>query len=392
MKNPAAPASIRLPALLRILHVCFTTLLLSTSGIGCSASVSPDEPKEIKSTTVKTIDTPEAKLFLASKDLYSAGLYTVAKDSFQSLRDTYPLGPYAEFAEIKIADCSFETKDYEVSAPLYEEFLKNHPTSRAAPYVLMRAGLTTRLLSRGPGRDGAALEKAKQFFDSFLEKYPDSVYIDTVRRYREEAVRDLHTYEKLVARFYKKKGNKEAYEARKEYAEAKWGSQLAKISQSEERVALEVPEGDTVDAANIPLEDPTDRVAVAAMVSPPVTPPTPKNEKISKAAKNQPAADANALYQIEHVECSDNDGRKVFLYLNRPFADREFLKSSAHVSAQGGIVSLTLPNTSSLQNGGDCFAKGELSISKQGKIELRSSGDAALFALNNPPRLLVATK
>jgi outer membrane protein assembly factor BamD len=193
---------------------------------GCSSGakeINPDpELKEIVTKKDGQEDTPEHIILGSAKKSYQNHLFSVAKEQFTSLQSNFPTGPYADFAEIKIADCSFYSGDYDLAAPLYEDYAKNHPGTMTAAYALLMAARSYHLSSKGVGHDAHALEKARELYLRLLELYPDSVYNKQAASYLRSTIEDLTTNEIEVAEFYKKMGMDEAYAARVKVVEDKW--------------------------------------------------------------------------------------------------------------------------------------------------------------------------
>src|SRR5690606_5146246 len=98
-----------------------------------------------------------------------------------ALRDGYPLGPYTEFAEIKIADTHFFLRNYADAAPYYEQLLQNRSSSQSAAYLTLQAGRSYHLSNKGLGRDASALEKALTFYERVVEQFPRSLYAEAAR-------------------------------------------------------------------------------------------------------------------------------------------------------------------------------------------------------------------
>ncbi len=88
------------------------------------------------------------------------------------LRYTY--SPYAALAELRTGDAYFEKEDYEQAAIEYEEFLKRHPGHAEAPYATYRVALSYYKEMSSPDRDPLNTRLALQWFNTFIEKYPDS--------------------------------------------------------------------------------------------------------------------------------------------------------------------------------------------------------------------------
>jgi outer membrane protein assembly factor BamD len=205
----------------------FAILLMVICWVGCSSKNNPDEVRELSlSSGGPSIDTPQLELLETARRYYAQGLFSVSRESFESLRDGYPLGPYAELAEIKIADTHFEASEYIEAAIHYEEFLTKYPTSDSASYAAMRAGRSFQLSHRGVGRDREPLDKAINFFTMVMARYPDSIYSQPAQSYLRAAQADLARHEKVVLDYYRKQKNQGAYEARKQLFEEKYQKYL----------------------------------------------------------------------------------------------------------------------------------------------------------------------
>lgn len=193
---------------------------------GCSSTpqeINPDpETKEIVAKKDNDIDSPEEILFQSAKKSYQNQLYSVAKDQFSALMHNFPTGPFVEYAELKVADCSFFIRDFDVCAPQYEEYAKNHPGSLSASYALLMAARSYHLSSKGVGHDAHALERARETYGRLLEQYPDSVYAKQAAAYQKAAIDDLTANEIAVADFYKKRGQESAYNSRMKIIREKW--------------------------------------------------------------------------------------------------------------------------------------------------------------------------
>jgi outer membrane assembly lipoprotein YfiO len=190
--------------------------------LACSSS-NPDEPKEVKPSEDETVrtDTPEDKLLDDAQELYSSGLFTVARDSFQSLQMSYPVGAYAEYAQIKVADCSFLAREYDIAAGQYENFIKDHPVHSANPYITFKIGLSHYLHNKGSGRDITPLEQALIYFNKTVTQYPNTTYAKVAKDYIKKTEKKLASHNKLVSQFYDNLGYKDASIDRLEEDKAK---------------------------------------------------------------------------------------------------------------------------------------------------------------------------
>ncbi|MBX7137284.1 MAG: outer membrane protein assembly factor BamD [Oligoflexia bacterium] len=363
---------------------------------GCSGSAKP-EP-EIKELGVpdksKLIDAPELSLLEDAKRLYSERLFSVAQDSFESLRTNYPLSPYVEFAEIKIADCHFQALEYPEAAQAYEDFAKTHPVSEAVPYALFMAGRSQQLQQRGVGRDAATLEKAIGFFDRMIKEYPDSALLADAKKYKLKAQKSLAAYERFVIDFYRRKSSPEAVKAREEAYRIKWDGilkqpessnaaapALAEVAQSDYNVAADQPHAPKMIALAVAPEERSPQAKLAALEAMAMM----RQDNITLPGP------ATALHDlVQNVECVAGQQKQIYLFLNEPLSDEAFVKANAQIEPKNGQLALHLPGTVGREIRKDCFGASDLQISTAGTLTLRSESQAQLIALKNPDRLLLA--
>lgn len=365
--------------------VRYASLLLPLLLGACSSSDSEPapqpEPTELKTSDAPSIDTPEAQLFHEAKRLYRAGLYTVAIDSFNSLRVNYPLSPYVEFAEIKIGDAQFETRDFGVAAGTYEEFLKTHPASNAVPYVMLRAGRSHQLTNRGVGRDVAPLEKARDLYTKLIETYPGGMYAKQASVYLAEVNEDIAKNEKLVMRFYRRKDNVKAVEAREKVLQEK--QQLAASAAAMKEKALQpVP---------LPPQREEPVVLAASRANPQkkgAQGPLTASAKDSSALLLASAEEAATL-DVQRIQCR---GDKVFIFLRSTLPADSIPAEQQILAPKDGVASLKLPGMSARPAVIDCLSKGDLRVSADGLIELKTGHSWDVFSLDNPARLLLSQR
>lgn len=124
------------------------------------------------------------------------------------LRYTY--SPYAALAELRTGDAFFEKEEYEQAAIEYEEFLKRHPGHAEAPYATYRLALSYYKEINSPDRDPLNTRLALQWFNTFIEKYPDSPLVPDARE-RALRCRDrLARREIYIGNFYSRRDNYKA--------------------------------------------------------------------------------------------------------------------------------------------------------------------------------------
>lgn len=124
------------------------------------------------------------------------------------LRYTY--SPYAALAELRTGDAYFEKEEFEQAAIEYEEFLKRHPGHAEAPYATYRLALSYYKEIKSPDRDPLNTRLALQWFNTFIEKYPDSPLVSDARE-RALRCRDrLARREIYIGNFYSRRDNYKA--------------------------------------------------------------------------------------------------------------------------------------------------------------------------------------
>lgn len=124
------------------------------------------------------------------------------------LRYTY--SPYAALAELRTGDAYFEKEEFEQAAIEYEEFLKRHPGHAEAPYATYRLALSYYKEIKSPDRDPLNTRLALQWFNTFIEKYPDSPLVPDARE-RALRCRDrLARREIYIGNFYSRRDNYKA--------------------------------------------------------------------------------------------------------------------------------------------------------------------------------------
>lgn len=196
---------------------------------------SDPEVKEIKAKdAIEDSGGPESDLIAEAKQLYEAGMYSLAQEKFQSIKDRFPLGAYGHFAELKVADCYYFNGEYNEAAKFYEGYLKSYPGSPDSPYIeLQGARAHVHSAGGGTGRDRQPLERALALFDGVVERYPGSAYASAAERERGPVIEQLAAYDQLIIDFYKQRGNAAAVEAREKLFAERWSRRLVRAQEQE---------------------------------------------------------------------------------------------------------------------------------------------------------------
>jgi len=208
----------------------------------------------------------------------------------------YTYSPYAALAELRTGDAYFQKEEYEQAAIEYEEFLKRHPGHAEASYAMYRLALSYYKEINSPDRDPLNTRLALQWFDTFMEKYPDSPLVPDARA-RALRCRDrLARREIYIGNFYSSRDNYKAaadrykivvedYNDTQRYQEALYllGRAYAKSDQYElaraalSRLVQEFPNEKYTGKATSLLNDIQGKTA-----------PPPQEEKTEQPAEPQP--------------------------------------------------------------------------------------------------------
>lgn len=128
---------------------------------GCSAVVKRPSAKEY---------------FDIAEKAYLDEDYSIATDNFRDLLDQYPLNPYAEESQLKIAYSYYLDEEYSDGIAAFNDFERGYPTSLHLPFVEYYRGMSYLEQMRSPDRDQAVTQNAYNHFQIVLERYPDSSF------------------------------------------------------------------------------------------------------------------------------------------------------------------------------------------------------------------------
>ncbi|MFI5322641.1 MAG: outer membrane protein assembly factor BamD [Thermodesulfobacteriota bacterium] len=136
--------------------------------------------------------------------------YSMILDYLKEIQLKYTYSPYAALAELRTGDAYFEKGEYDQAAIEYEEFLKRHPGNEEAPYATYKLALSYYKKIRTPDRDPTNTRLAMQWFNTFVEKYPDSLLLHDAREKILKCRDSLALREIYIGNFYSKRDNYKA--------------------------------------------------------------------------------------------------------------------------------------------------------------------------------------
>lgn len=362
---------------LAALNGCF---LWSDSSSTDNEATEEEQPaKELKPAgAALSTEAPEPELIRLSKRLYQSGMYSIAQDSLNSLKDRFPLGAYGSFAAIKAADAYYYNREFDKAGKNYEDFLKDYPGSADAPYVKLQAARSHLVSAQGTGRDRQPLERALALFDELISEFPGTPYAVIAASERTPALNDLISYDQFIIAFYEKRGNSAAVTARKKLFQERWGGRMnaGELLPTSENIPLK-PFPAT---APMELESENSQALADSLSDSPLglAPPQATQEEINPE-----------LITIKSVACHTEEVPFAMLELSR-FPE---IFSLGHVAETlhptAGIVEVAGLLVRATQPAFNCFEENDLLITSTGVLQIRSTEPLILTTLDNPKRILL---
>lgn len=135
-------------------------------------------------------------------------------DSYRDLLDQYPLNPYAEEAQLKIAYSYYLQKKFTESIASFNDFERAYPTSLHLPFVEYYRGMCYLEQMRSIDRDQSVTEKAHDHFRAVTDRFPESAFAPLAEKKVRLCRDSMAAHELMVADFNDQYGNTFAAGAR----------------------------------------------------------------------------------------------------------------------------------------------------------------------------------
>jgi len=139
--------------------------------------------------------------------IFSGRDYDLILAYLKEIQLRYTYSPYAALAEVRTADTYYKRGEYEQAAIEYEEFLKRHPGHAEAPYATFQVGMSYYEEIRSIDRDPTNTRMALQWFNTFVEKYPDAPEAEQARQHIHRCRNRLARREIYIGNFYSRRDN-----------------------------------------------------------------------------------------------------------------------------------------------------------------------------------------
>lgn len=164
------------------------------------------------SSTVQRLSAKE--YYTRADEAFTKEDFTTAADQYRELLDQYPLNPYAEEAQLKIAYSYYLDKKYTEAIAAFSDFERAFPTSQHLPFVEYYRGMCYLEQMRSIDRDQSVTEKAHDYFQAVVERFPESSFAPLAEEKIAVCREAMAENELYVAQFNERIGNLLAAKAR----------------------------------------------------------------------------------------------------------------------------------------------------------------------------------
>ncbi len=250
------------------------------------------------SSTVRRLSAKE--YYTQASEAFIKEDFATAADRYRELLDQYPLNPYAEEAQLKIAYSYYLEKKYTEAIAAFGDFERAYPTSVHLPFVEYYRGMCYLEQMRSIDRDQSVTEKAHDFFQSVVERFPESPFAPLAQEKIKICREAMAGNELYVARFNEKIGNLLATKARLRTIVEKYPETEAATEALTRLEALLSQEGNTA------LAD----LAAQALAARRSTPPA-EGSPVSLNPDEVPASGTLALLVGELKKTEDHERARV---------------------------------------------------------------------------------
>lgn len=167
-------------------------------------------------TTDPTLSWSPDHLYNEARTALNNGDYTKAINYFQTLEGRYPLGRYAQQAQLEIAYAYYMNSEPESAIAAAQRFIDENPQSAHVDYAYYLMGLarfnpTSGIVSMfrpriGTEVDVQPLRQSFMAFKTLIEKFPHSKYAPDARQRMVYLRNELAAHQLYVADYYMRRG------------------------------------------------------------------------------------------------------------------------------------------------------------------------------------------
>lgn len=146
--------------------------------------------------------------------LFTGPDYDLILETLREIQLRYTFSPFATLAEIRTADTYFRREEYLQAITEYDNFIKNHPGHNEVEYAMYQLALSNYKLKGSKEKDPTYAREAVKWFNQFRDRYPNSQLVPEADKRITKCNDILAEREIFIGKFYLKKKNYKAAEAR----------------------------------------------------------------------------------------------------------------------------------------------------------------------------------
>jgi outer membrane protein assembly factor BamD len=246
--------------------------------------------------------------YTQASEAYTDDDYLTAADSYQELLDQYPLNPYAEESQLKIAYSRYLSKKYTEALGSFSDFERSYPTSSHLPFVQYYRGMSYLEQMRSIDRDQSVTEKANDFFQVVADRHRDSPFATLAEEKSRLCRESMAAHELYVVDFQLKRNATMAAKARLRLLIEEYPETDSAVAALERLQALMEEEGKK-DVADLAAQ----ALAARKVATPPAQPLTPQEVNEAEEVGDLPAPTVDPLLKLvtELKKLEDEDRRLV---------------------------------------------------------------------------------
>jgi len=176
------------------LFACLAAMALSLACAGATRQLVPPGTVE-----------PDKFLFDKGTDALNQKKWTLAREFFKQLVESYTQSVYRPDAKLGIGDTYLSEGSSEalvLAINEFREFLSFYPTNPRADYAQYKLGLSHFHQMRAAQRDQTETRDAVKEFETFVERYPNSPLMSEAKQHLRDARDRLSEANYLVGLFY----------------------------------------------------------------------------------------------------------------------------------------------------------------------------------------------
>jgi len=131
--------------------------------------------------------------------------WATSRQYFSELLESYPQSPLRAEAKLGVGDSFLgenNSASYVYAQNEYREFIAFYPTNPRADYAQMQLGMVHFNQMLNPQRDQTETKEAIREFQTFVERYPNSLLLPQVQEHLREARDRLSDWDLQVGNFY----------------------------------------------------------------------------------------------------------------------------------------------------------------------------------------------